>query len=175
MIWTALTGRKVQCGESQWYFPHKTPKEKGAHDAQGLLLGRVDQVVVVRNTKEIDAPMAMLEASRRKIFLSKTACRMPIFSHTNVRLHFSFTMGPQCPRVCCGISPRSRKKCKHCHQDRPSARWTSSIRVDEDPRAQSDWQFHHWQSCVPWHLSSLPRCHIGHSSLAKTISRYGWP
>ena len=96
------------------------------------------KVVVAMNTKEIDAPTAMLEASRRKIYLSKTACKIPILFHTNVRLHSSFTMRPQCPsqvwrcavlqqrclrmetvKVCRGISPRSRKKCKHCHRDKP--------------------------------------------------------
>ena len=41
VTWTALTGRKVQCGESQWHFPHKLPNGEGAHDAQGLLLRRV--------------------------------------------------------------------------------------------------------------------------------------
>ena len=25
MTWTVLTGRKVQCEESQWHFPHKPP------------------------------------------------------------------------------------------------------------------------------------------------------
>ena len=56
------------------------------------------KIVAAMNTKEIDAPTAMFEASRRKEYLSKRACRIPIFSpHTNVRLHFSFTMGPQCP------------------------------------------------------------------------------
>ena len=77
VTWTALPGRKVQCGESQWHFPHKPPNGGGAHDAQGLLLRRVDQVVVAMNTKGIDAPTAMLEASRRKIYLSKTACKIP--------------------------------------------------------------------------------------------------
>ena len=35
------------------------------------------RVVVAMNTKEIDAPTALLEASRRKIYLSKTACKIP--------------------------------------------------------------------------------------------------
>ena len=39
---TALTGKAVRCGESQWHIPHKPPKRGGgAHDAQGLLLRRV--------------------------------------------------------------------------------------------------------------------------------------
>ena len=25
VTWTALTGRGVRCGESQWHFPHKPP------------------------------------------------------------------------------------------------------------------------------------------------------
>ena len=25
VIWTALTGRVVRCGESQWHIPHKPP------------------------------------------------------------------------------------------------------------------------------------------------------
>ena len=35
------------------------------------------RIVVAMNTKEIDAPTAMLEASRRKDYLSKTTCRIP--------------------------------------------------------------------------------------------------
>ena len=30
VTWTALTGRKVQCEESQWHFPHKPPNGGGA-------------------------------------------------------------------------------------------------------------------------------------------------
>ena len=41
VTWTALTGKLVLCGESQWHFPHKPPNVGGAHDAQGLLLRRV--------------------------------------------------------------------------------------------------------------------------------------
>ena len=43
VTWTALTGRKVQCGESHWLFAHKPPDGGEAHDAQGLLLRRVGQ------------------------------------------------------------------------------------------------------------------------------------
>ena len=42
VTWTALTGRVVQCGESQWPFPHKPPTGE-SHDAQGLLLRRVSK------------------------------------------------------------------------------------------------------------------------------------
>ena len=41
VTWTALTGRVVRCGESQWHIPPQTPERKGAHDQQGLLLRRV--------------------------------------------------------------------------------------------------------------------------------------
>ena len=40
MTWTALTGRKMQCKESQWHFPHKPPNggeptmRKGSHSEE---------------------------------------------------------------------------------------------------------------------------------------------
>ena len=51
--------------------------------------------------------------------------------------------------------------CKHRHRDRPhppSARWTSFVRVDEDPRAPSDWQLRNWRACAFWQSRPLPRC-----------------
>ena len=35
------------------------------------------KIVAAMNTKEIDAPTAMFEASRRKEYVSKTACGIP--------------------------------------------------------------------------------------------------
>ena len=83
---------------------------------------------------------------------------------------------PQCPSQVCAVSqsrnckslpripPRSRKRCKHRHRNRPhtsSSRWILSIRVDEDLRAPSDWQLRHWQACAPWQSRPLPRCLYG--------------
>ena len=157
--------------------PAQTPERGGAHDAQGLLLGRVGQDCC-RNEHEGDRRAdGHARRAARKDYLPKSACRIPN-TPANVRSHFSFTMGPQCPyalrgfRQRClrvsrncknlpGILPRSRKRCKHRHQDRPhtpSPRWTSSVRVDEDPRAPSDWQFRHWRACAPRQSKPLPRC-----------------
>ena len=65
VTWTALTGRKVQCEERQWHFPHKHPKGREPTMRKGSYSEELVNVAAM-NTKEIDAPTAMLEASRRK-------------------------------------------------------------------------------------------------------------
>ena len=64
--------------------PAQTPERGGAHDAQGLYSEELVRIVVAMNTKEMDAPTAMFEASRRKEYLSKTACRIPNILPTRV-------------------------------------------------------------------------------------------
>ena len=85
MTWTALTGRVVQCGESQWHFPHKPPNRGGAHDAQGLVLRRVGKIVV-----------ATKAGSKRREgrITSKTACRIRILSLHEFTNRFVTTICP---------------------------------------------------------------------------------
>ena len=67
MTWTALTGRKVQCGESQWHFPHKPPNGWESTMRKGSYSEELVRIIAAMNTKEIDVPTAMLEASRGRI------------------------------------------------------------------------------------------------------------
>ena len=55
------------------------------------------RIVAAMNTKEIDAPTAMLEASRRKEYLSKTACRIPNTLPTRMRGALLFHNGAAVP------------------------------------------------------------------------------
>ena len=139
--------------------------------------GELVRIVAAMNTKEIDVPMAMLEASRGRITFRRQHVKSRILPRMGSRffLHNGAAVpaaGLRCAvfsnltqsRNCKSlpeIPPRSRKRCKHLHRDKlhtPSPRWTSSVRVDEDPRAPSDWQFRQWRACAPWQSRPLPRC-----------------
>ena len=65
VTWTALTGRVVRCGESQWHIPHKPPNGGGEPTMRkGSYSEELVRIVVVMNTKEIDAPKDYLRRQR---------------------------------------------------------------------------------------------------------------
>ena len=63
VTWTALTGRKMQCEESWWHFPHKPPNGGEPTVRKGSYSEELVRIVAAM--------------SRRKEYLPKTVCRIP--------------------------------------------------------------------------------------------------
>ena len=70
VTWTALTGRKVQCGESQWHFPHEPPNgreptmRKGSYSEE-LVKHEAGWIVNRRQAQDLSRAIHVFCAKKR--------------------------------------------------------------------------------------------------------------